>query len=307
MKKLFILLAAVTLTVMSAKVFAQGTGVAPQIGSAHDYWVNADDETEQTSGIGNTYRWWVSNTTTDLKVPMTAGTEFTVLSGIYDGTGGEDNFTIQLVWNPVSAGGTYYLVVEETDSEGCKNLKAVAIQPVNAFDIIFAAIDESDGDANNPSRCAPDIALEADVENVTTIIYNYGSDEYIYKITSKGLFADWTFNYAFANTLGNAAPTIEYSTDGATYASTDATGFKTVTPVDGEQTVYFKVFVNNGTAEEGLNEQSMVLTLTNISDGTNAPANIFKADGITAFGEEEDIEQTQTVKARPATSGIGYN
>jgi hypothetical protein len=51
----------------------------------------------------------------------------------------------------------------------------------------------------------------------------------------------------------------------------------------------------------------MVLTLTNISDGTNAPANIFKADGVTAFGEEDDIEQTQTVKARPATSGIGYN
>ena len=123
MKKLFILLAAVTLTAMSAKVFAQGTGVAPQIGSAHDYWVNATENEgviTQTSGDDNYFRWWVSNTTTDLKTPITAGTEFTVISGEYNSSGEDNlnNFTIQLVWNPVSAGNTYYLVVEETDAVG---------------------------------------------------------------------------------------------------------------------------------------------------------------------------------------------
>ena len=306
MKKLFILLAAITITAMNAKVFAQGTGVAPQIGSAHDYWVNADDETTQTSGEGNNYRWWVSNTTTDLKTPMAAGAEFTVLSGTYDGTGGVNNFTIQLVWNPVSAGNTYYLVLEETDGEGCINLKAVAIQPINAFDVIFAAINEEDDDTDNPSRCAPEIALTADG---TVITYNYGTDEYIYKISSTGLYSEWSFNYAFDNTLGNATPVIEYSTDGNAYASTDATGSKTVTPVDGEQTIYFKVSLNNGTTagtyEEGLSGQNMVLTLTDIFDGDNAPRAIYMSDGSTEF--TGDVEQTQTVKARPATTGIGYN
>jgi hypothetical protein len=314
MKKLFILcIAAVTLTAMSANVFAQGTGIAPEIGSSHDYWVNATENEgtiTQASGNGNNYRWWVSQNTGDLTVAMTAGTEFSVASGTYAGTGGEDNFTIQLVWNPVSAGNTFYLVVEETDASGCINLKATPIQPVNAFDVIFAAINEADEDADNPERCAPDIALTA---NGTTITYDYGSDEYIYKITSTGLYSDWTFDYDFVNTLGVATSDIGYSTDGgATYSTGEtSSGSKTVTPTSGAATVYFKVSVDNGdtegTEEEGLSEQNMVLTLTNISDGTNAPANIFKADGVTAFGEEDDIEQTQTVKARPATSGIGYN
>ena len=308
MKKLFILLAVVTLTAMSAKVFAQGgTGVAPQIGSAHDYWVNADDETEQASGIGNNYRWWVSDLTTDLKTPMTNAGEFTVLSGTYDGTGGVNNFTIQLVWNPISAGGTYYLVVEETDAEGCKNLKATAIQPVNAFGVIFAAVNEADENADNPSRCAPDIALTADG---TTITYDYGSDEYIYKITSTGLYSDWTFNYEFTNSLGDATPTIEYSTDGTSYAATNisGTGISVDPDATGQATVYFRVSVDNGdtsgTAEEGLSGQSMVLTLTQISDGTNAPATILNNNGDDI---SLDVKQTQTVKARPATTGIGYN
>lgn len=312
MKKLFILLGVIALSAMSANVFAQGgTGVAPQIGSTHDYWVNANVEgTAQTSGIGNNFKWWVSNNTSDLRDAMAEGTDFTVVSGIYSGDGGEDNFTIQLVWNPVSAGKTYYLVVEETDEEGCKNLKAATIQPVNTFDLIFAAVDELDADADNPKRCAPDIALTADGTNIT---YNYGSDEYVYKISSTGLYSNWTFDYAFTNTLGNATPTIEYSTDGFDYSSVSASGSDVSVEPDanGTATVYFKVSINNGTTagtfEEGLDEQSMMLILTGISDGVNAPANIYKSNGTNKFEEDEDIKQTQTVKARPATSPIGYN
>lgn len=307
MKKLFILLAAFALTAMSAKVFAQGSGVAPQIGSAHDYWVNADDDTTQTSGIGNNYRWWVSENTADLTDAMAAGTEFTVSGGTYNGTGGANNFTIKLTWNPVSAGNTYYLVVEETDASGCVNLKATAIQPVNAFDVIFAAVDGGGNDTDNPERCAPDIELTA---SGTTITYDYGSGDYIYKISSTGLYSNWTFDYEFLNTLGDATSDIGYSTDGSIYSTGEAaSGSKTVTPTSGSATIYFRVSVDNGdtsgTEEEGLSAQSMVLTLTNISDGNSAPRKIYKSNGSTVFSG--DVEQTQTVKARPATTNIGYN
>ncbi|HKI88800.1 MAG TPA: hypothetical protein VKA38_07230 [Draconibacterium sp.] len=306
MKKLVFLLATVIFTAISASVFAQGSGVTPQIGSSHDYWVNASDASTQTSGSGSTYTWWVSNTPSDLLQQMTAGTEFTVLSGTYAGSGGVDNFTIQLKWNPVSAGNTYYLVVKENDGS-CDNIKAVAIEPVNAFDITFATIDGSGADADSTARCAPDIAVSA---SGTTITYNYGSDSYIYKISSAGLYSDWTFNYAFTNTLGNASPTIEYSTDGSSYSSVSSSGTGvSVTPDSGAKTVYFKVTLDNGdtggTYEEGLSGQKMVLTLSSISDGTNSPAHIYKSNGSTEF--TGDVKQIQTVKARPSTSTIGSN
>jgi hypothetical protein len=49
----------------------------------------------------------------------------------------------------------------------------------------------------------------------------------------------------------------------------------------------------------------MALTLTNISDGTNAPSKIYKSNGTDEFAG--DVKQTQTVKARPATSPISSN
>ncbi len=114
-------------------------------------------------------------------------------------------------------------MVKENDGT-CDNIKAVAIQPKNNFEIVFAALDESDAGTDNPERCAPDIAVTADG---TTISFNYGSDEYIYKISSKGLYSDWSFNYAFTNSLGTASPAIAYSTDGSDYspASASGTGF----------------------------------------------------------------------------------
>lgn len=304
MKKLTFLLSAVFITAFSAATFAQGSGEAPEIGSTHQYWVNGTFGTP-TQGATSNYTWWISDDTSDLKNRISDTSPFTVTGGAtYDNpTGGSGGGTgIELVWNPSSAGNTYYLVVEENDGT-CSNIKAVAIQPVNAFDIIFAAIDESDSDDDNPSQCAPDIALTA---SGTTITYNYGTGEYKYKITSSGLYSDWTFNFAFNNTVGSATPTISYSTDDATYtAEGAATGSKTVTPANGAATVYFKVSLDNGTAEEGLSDQTMVLTLTNISDGSNAPAHIYMSDGSTEF--TGDIEQTQTVTARPNTTGISSN
>lgn len=302
MKKFVLLLVAVFFTAISSSVFAQGTGTAPSIGSTHQYWVNGTFGSP-TSGTNSNYTWWISIDENNLLTPTTNTSHFSVTGGAAYNTatiGTSNGNGIQLVWNPVSAGKTYYLVVKENDGT-CDNIKAVAIQPVNNFEIVFAALDESEDAKDNPERCAPDIAVTA---TGTTISYNYGSDEYIYKISSTGLYSDWTLNYAFTNNLGTATPAIAYSTDGTNYVSTGVSDLKTVTPVDGVKTVYFKVTLTNGT-EEGLDGQSMALTLTNISDGNNPPAKIYMSNSSTEF--VGDVKQTQTVKARPATSPISSN
>lgn len=304
MKKLVILFAAAVLTAMNLNVYAQGTGTAPQIGSTHQYWVNGTFGSP-TSGATSNYTWWISENTADLTQPTANTSHFTVTGGATYNTstsGGSGGNGIELVWNPASAGNTYYLVVEEDDGT-CTNIKAVAIQPVNAFEVIFAAIDGTGADKDNPERCAPDIALSA---SGTTITYNYGSDEYLYKIISSGLYSDWTFDFDFTNSVGSASQTIEYSTDGTNYTTeASASGSKTVSPASGSATIYFRVTLDNGTEEEGTSEQSMKLTLTNISDGSNAPSKIYMSDGTTEFTGA--IEQTQTVNARPATTGISSN
>ncbi len=302
MKKLVFLFATVLLTAISANVFAQGTGTAPEIGSTHQYWVNGTYGSPNSGAESSIYTWWISTSSSDLTTPTTSTSDFTVTGGATYNTAEVGETGIELVWNPASVGNTYYLVIKENDG-ACENIKAVAIQPVNAFDVIFAAVDELDADSDNPDRCAPEIALTA---TGTAISYNYGSDEYIYKISSDGLYSDWTFDFAFTNTIGSATPTIKYSMDGSTYADEGSvSGSKTVTPTLGAATVYFKVNLDNTTAEEGLSGQSMILTLTNLSDGSNTPAHIYMSDGTTEF--TGGIEQTQTVNARPATTSIGSN
>lgn len=299
MKKLILFFVAAFITATSANVFAQTSGTAPHVGATHQYWVNGDFGDIKAN---SQYTWWIS-LEADLHTPITQ-TDFTVVTtngGADYNTAGTEN-GIELTWNPTAAGNTYYLVVQE-DSASCSNLKAVPIQPVNSFEVVFAAIEEDDSDADNPNRCAPDIALSA---SGTTITYNYGTGEYVYRISSSGLHSDWTFDYDFTNTVGSATPDIGYSTDGTNFSTGESTSdSKTVTPSAGVATVYFKVTLDNGTVEEGLSEQSLALILTNISDGNNGPSKIYQSNGTTEF--TGDIEQTQTVDERPATTGIQTN
>nr|WP_321353680.1 hypothetical protein [uncultured Draconibacterium sp.] len=297
MKKLVLLIVAVVFTAISTNVFAQSTGTLPYIDATHQYWVNGafgDDN-------GSTYKWWISTTPADLKTAIADPSGFVTVTGTgaaYN-TAGEVN-GIEFTWLPSAAGNTYYLVVEENDGT-CTNIKAVAIQPVNSFDVTFAAVGTS-GDTDNPERCAPDIALTA---SGTTISYDYGIGEYIYKITAVGISSEWAFNFDFTNSLDGASSDIGYSIDGSTYSTGESTsGSKTVS---GSTTVYLKVTVTNGATTEGTSGQSMALELSNILvGGTTSPANIFMSDGSTLFSGGT-VEQTQTVKARPATSGIQTN
>jgi hypothetical protein len=306
MKKLVFLLAAVVLTAFSSSVFAQGTGDAPVVGSSHDYWVNATNESTQTSGDGNNYTWWVSTNTTDLTVQETAGTDFTVNSGTYAETGGVNNFTIDITWNNSAAGKTYYLVVEETDTEGCKNLKAMAVQPVaSQFALQFVAL-AANGDAGDDlDRCAPDIAISA---SGTTISYDYGSEALAFKLTATDIFSAWNFTGTFNNSLGTATPTLQYQvggTDGSWSAFTSGDAVSVPYNAAGTEDVYVRVIVDNGTSEEGTTAQTVELTLSDI-EGTGGVAVTAITDA-SATDITTSPVQTQTVKARPATSGIGSN
>jgi hypothetical protein len=302
MKKLVFILVAVLLTAMSVNVFAQtNTGLLPSVGSNHDYWVNASSETTQTSGTGNTYVWWISTDATDLIAQETPGTDFTVTNGTYAGTGGVNNFTIGLTWNPSAVGKTFYLVVEETDGTGCKNVKASAIQPTNNFKLEFVAL-ESDGTTKGDdlSRCAPAITMSA---AGTVISYNYGADNFMFKLTASDIYSAWSFKNVFANVVGTAASTIEYKIGAGAWTAI-ATPITVPANAAGTEVVLVRVSLVNGT-EEGTTAQTMQLTLSEVKDaGDNAVTEITDSTG-------GDITTTpvqkQTVNARPATTSIGFN
>ena len=89
MKKFLLIFAAVLLTAFSEDVFAQGTGVAPAVGSTKNYSV------APAAANGNNYAW---SLTTDAAGLIPAGAGVATLSS----TGGEDVSDIDITWlNPV--------------------------------------------------------------------------------------------------------------------------------------------------------------------------------------------------------------
>lgn len=306
MKKLLFLSIFALFALVSASVFGQNTGDLPSIGSTHQYWVNGPIGAP-TQGALSTYTWWISTTPADLLQKVTTPTEFTPTSGYNTAAVGQNG--IELTWNPSSEGNTYYLVVQEDGvSPLCTNIKAYAIQPQNNFELTFAAL-ESDGSTpgDNLDRCAPAISLSA---SGTTITYDYGSDNYQFKLTATGLYTAWSFTNTFDNVLHNANGTIEYKIGDSGEWTANTSSITVPANANGTEVVYFRVSVVNGTiaggGEEGLDGQSMELTLTNVEDaGNNAVTKIFESDGSTEFSGA--AVQTQTVKARPNTTGISSN
>ncbi|WP_372948387.1 hypothetical protein [Mariniphaga sp.] len=312
MKKLFILLAAVALTAMSAKVFAQtNTGTEPSIGSIHKYWVNGTFETPTEAGETSTYTWWISTTPGNLLTPTALTSDFEVITtngGVEYNTGTVGGNSIELKWNPTaSTTNYYYLVVQEVGVDPlCTNIKAIPILPTNNFTLLFEAL-ASDGTTltDDPTRCPVDIALSADGADIT---YNYGTDNFMFKLTASDLYSSWSFVGTFVETI-NTDVTVEYKIgEAGTFAEWDDEPNLTV-PANGagSEVVYFRVNVNNGTSddaafEENLSEKTITLTLSDVEDdGENAVTEITNNAGtdITATPV-----QTQTIQARPSTTGI---
>ena len=307
MKKLVFLLVTVVMTAISANIFAQNTGILPTVGTTHAYYVNSTDGSSQDLGdVNNTFIWWVSTNQADLTDQETPGTDFNVISGTYGGSGGVNNYIIELEWLPVSAEDTFYVVVQEFDTDGnqCSNTKAIAVVPQNDFEVQFVALG-ADGISigDSLSRCAPDVALTASGLNIT---YDYGVDTVQFKLAATGIYTSWSFTGTFANVLGSTLANIEYQIGSNGWTSTPPA----TVPANaaGTEDVYIRVALDNGdtagTYEEGTAEQTVKLTLSGVQDsGSNSAVIVNAADNdITA-----DPVQLHTIQARPATTGIGYN
>ena len=299
MKKLFSLVSLVFLLGISVNVMGQGTGINPEIGSVHTYTVNA------VTGTSVTYSWKVTingdfaNAATDLLGAAT------VVSG------SSTTNSIQLTWkNPVIPT-IYYLHLEVT-SDGCKNNKVIAIQPVNNFAMDIANVDATGAArASDWSECAPDVINSTwtgtpgpgavTSGNATSFTYDYGVNTFYYKVTATGINTtntDWLPKFDLTHTSGGTVTafwgkTIATATTALTVGATGVATSNTVTVTNSPE-FYIKIVVTNGTADEGLTQRTVKVDLDlTTKDGNNNTVVTTNTDNL-----------TQSIKARPNPGAI---
>lgn len=301
MKKLSFLLTAVILTAFSFNVLAQGSGTAPTVGSEHNYAV--------TFTTGNSYNWDVTsdfagNTSID-------GSVVTI-------TAGTNAANIDVTWDNPTPGTTYFVHVTETGADNCSNRKVLAVTPVNSFALDIVSVDLADPDADNGTDydiCAADISIDGYDAGTNSFTYNYHKDSVFYKITADGINlenTDWSPQFTIGHDdITGTVVTAGWATaiDGtytmglATNGSVVDIDVETTATTSGE--IWIKVVVDNSTTNEGLDANNIVVDL--VEDPSSAVDNSDESgeDGngndVTSTGNDS---RTQTVKARPATSGI---
>lgn len=296
MKKLLFLSIIALFALVSANVFGQA-GITPHAGATHTYWVNSSNGTTQSTGVGSTYTWQVLRA----GLSAAAATDYQFVGA----SSGLNQFSVQIKWlSPaVADGAPYFLVLTETNAT-CSNKKVVQINPQNAFAVVIQNVDATLADLGAAkSWCAPDITLNLANAN---IVYNYGITTLYYRVDAQGLASDWSFNYSFTQTGKDANSTVTafWGADaaGATTALDYATG-GSINVLGGAQDIVIKVVIDNSTTAEGETaDHNIKLTLAAFSDGSNAPISI---NGATVPPNTANIDQT--VKARPATTGISSN
>ena len=132
MKKLVFLFAAVLLTAISAKTFAQGTQQTVLINASQNYWVNSTDggKTQDVSGHTNsTYLWsiydWDGLDATD----YTSSSWTTTLSATTAAnfvSGNKTSFNTQIEW--LEAGSYVVEVVETSDVDACTTVRRFGVK-----------------------------------------------------------------------------------------------------------------------------------------------------------------------------------
>jgi len=311
MKKLVLFFAVALMTAISANVFAQGTGITPEVGSVHNYAVN----TGATS-----YSW----TVTDQAAP--GGTDL-LAAGLIVSAPATNANNVDITWlNPDVANNQIYFVHVAVTDNGCTNSKVIAVQPENNFSLDIVNIDNSGiilagDDSLDYSICAPEITVSSwngtdagagsvTAANANDFNYDYGTVVFYYRITASGINEEttsWTPEFTIAQIAGtNATVTIDSiagGTTGGTWETTTwATDGSTIAPTIpsgvGNDVLWVRITVENGDdspadANENLSDNDFTLTLTGGSDENTNDAQ--------SLG---DIKTVQTQSARPTTGDI---
>jgi hypothetical protein len=273
MKKLFIILAAVTLTAMSANVFAQSTGTTPAPGATHSYFITPGD-------AGNTITWSVTkgDLTTD------AGTDVTISNA--------SAATTDITWaEGLSTDAWYYVHVLEIDANDCSNEKVLPVQiTASPFYLTLAAA--------NAEQCYDGaVSISIDGSDPSLINYDHGTATIEFTVTPTGLsssYDGYSFDLSLTVPTGyNAIPAFSAN------ASIEAGGTVTVTD-------------NNAVIITYTVDNTNVYNNTTDPDGDAADfvatANI--SNGVAVNGVSDSTEGTyedETSVSRPHTSGIGTN
>jgi hypothetical protein len=256
MKKLVLFFAAVLLTAISSNLFAQATGINPDLGGTFTYTVN--------NHTGSTYAWAVYDNA--------AGTGTDLLGAGSVVSGNSTTNSINLTWHASSIGNTYYVHVIETDANSCTNHKVLAVEPKNQFEMDIANVDNTGaGLPVDHSTCAPDItniswngATPVTSGNATNFSYDYGIVTFYYNVTATGITGtDWVPVFVI-NQNSTGTVTAEWCTTiNGTYTTglnTDGTTNNSFT-VSGSNEFFVKVIVNLGTADEGLVARDIKINL----------------------------------------------
>lgn len=296
MKKLVFLLTAVFLTAISVNVFAQGTGIHPAVGSTHAYSV--------ANNASSSYVWTVTTTAdgsgTDLLIAGTVVSGSSILN------------TIDLTWNNLSIGNSYYVHIVETGVNSCTNHKVLAVEPKNQFEMDIANVDNAEGGlVTNFSTCAPAVtniswngSSPVTAGNATDFSYDYGTVTFYYKVTATGIAStDWvpvfTINHNSAGSVtAEWATTIggSYTTGLATDSSVNS--FTVTGTAAGTADVFFvKVIVVLGTADEGLTARDIEIDLDELESKD-------EYDNVVTSTNTDTIDQT--INQRPSTGVITY-
>lgn len=286
MKKLNYILTVVVIIATSLTSWSQNTGIAPDIGSLHNY--------EVVNHSGSSYAWSV---TTDFQglVPVTYGG-----SGIATLSATTGN-SIDITWNGAVSGTTYFVHVVETGSNGCSNRKVLAVTPASRFTMDIASVNSTGTVITTADtlQCAPSVTVTGYNTSDRTFTYDYGSNTFYFKISAAGIGSNgWSPQFKIDVTDSAASYDAEWSTSiGGTYTNVDLATNGSANDIDvtgGNANVFVKLVVSN---KEGLANNPITVTLL---DGANESEDA-NGNDVTGIGAGSKV---QSVKARPSTSGI---
>jgi hypothetical protein len=288
MKKLFTFLCFAFLVGWSANVFAQDSGINPEVGSQHTYSVTA------VTGTTVTYSWKVT-TSED----FVGGTDLLSAAEIVSGTSATNSIT--LTWAAPDVETIYYLHLEVI-ADGCKNNKVIAIEPKNNFTMQIANVNSEGTEISDTySECPADVISsdwngtdEVTALNATDFTYDYGVNTFYFTITADGINTsntEWNPKFDITSTSTGTVTAFGGNTiAGATNAIT--VGSNTIN-VSGSSEYFIKVVVTNG-IDEGTTARTVTVDLdpTTFDENNNTVTNTGK-DNL-----------TQTITSRPNPGDI---